>query len=57
MFELLQTNPMCSVSNAVRFALIVVFIIGAFVFIVDLSFLLFVCEHVMLSNLRLAEQL
>ena len=41
---------MCSVRNAVRFSLIIVFNFDAFVLIVDLCFVLFVFERVMFSK-------
>ena len=47
---------MCSVRNAVRLSLIIVFNVDAFVFTVGLCSVLFVFEHVMFSNWRLAEQ-
>ena len=46
---------MCSVRNAVRLSLIIVFNLDAFVLTVGLCSVLFVFEHVMFSNWRLAE--
>ena len=47
---------MCSVRNAVRLSLIIVFNLDAFVLTVGLCSVLFVFEHVMFSNWWLAEQ-
>ena len=47
---------MFSVRNAVRFSLIIVFNLDAFVLTVGLCSVFFVFEHVMLSNWQLAEQ-
>ena len=47
---------MCSVRNAVRFSLIIVFNLDAFVLTVGLCSVLFSFEHVMFPNWRLAEQ-
>ena len=47
---------MCSVRNAVRFSLIIVFNLIAFVLTVCLCSVLFVFERVMFPNWRLAEQ-
>ena len=46
---------MCCVRNAVRFSLIIVFNLDAFALTVGLCSV-FVFEHVMFSNWRLAEQ-
>ena len=47
---------MCSSRNAVRFSLIIVFNLDAFVLTVGLCSLLFVFKHVMFSTWQLAEQ-
>ena len=47
---------MCSVRNAVRFSLIRVFNLDAFVLTVGLCCVMFAFEHVMFSNWWLAEQ-
>jgi len=47
---------MCSVRNAVRFSLIIVFNLDVFVSTVGLCSVLFVFERVMFFNWRLAEQ-
>ena len=47
---------MYSVRNAVRFSLIIVFNLDAFILTIDLCSVLFVFEYVMFSNWRLAEQ-
>ena len=48
---------MCSVRNAVRFSLIRVLNLDAFVLTVASSSVMFAFERVMFSNWRLAEQL
>ena len=47
---------MCSVRNAVRFSLIIVFNLDAFVLTGCLCYVLFAFEHVMFPNWQLAEQ-
>ena len=47
---------MCSERNTVRFSLIIVFNLDAFVFTVGLCSVLFAFEHVMFPNWRLAQQ-